>query len=277
MKLPAPAKVNLHLHVKKRRADGFHEIETLMAPLSLSDEITVETSLGRTVRVECDKADVPKGNDNLAAAAAHQFSRHTGRHFGARIFIEKRIPMGAGLGGGSSDAATVLVALDSIFETHLGVSGLETLAAQIGSDVPFFIRRHPAICRGRGEIIEPCDVPERLPLLLIKPPFGVATPWAYKQWATAPAVPEELDREQNLGWTTIYNSLEKPVFEKFVFLPVLKQWLLKQPEVRVAAMSGSGSTTFAVLKDAAGGPALQTRVLEYFGESLWTALCETLE
>jgi len=277
MKLPAPAKVNLHLHIRGRRADGFHDIETLMAPLTLSDEITVETSLGRTVRVECDDPSVPKGNDNLAATAAHQFARHTGRHFGARIVLEKRIPMGAGLGGGSSDAATVLVALDSIFETHLGVSGLEKLAADIGSDVPFFIRRHPAICRGRGEIIEPFDLPEKLPLLLIKPPFGVATPWAYQQWRDARPVPEELDREQDLGWTKIYNSLEKPVFGKFMLLPVLKKWLLEQPEVRAAAMSGSGSTTFAILHNESGGPALEAKVKAHFGTTLWTSLCETLE
>jgi 4-diphosphocytidyl-2-C-methyl-D-erythritol kinase len=277
MKLPAPAKVNLHLRILGKRADGFHTIETLMVPVLLSDEITVETSLGRTVRVTCDNPDVPMGEHNLAVRAAHEFSRQTGRQFAARIDIKKRIPMGAGLGGGSSDAATVLIALDSIFETRLGVTELQRMAAHLGSDVPFFIRRHPAWCRGRGEIIEPFEIPEKLPLLLIKPAFGVETPWAYKHWSASHEMPGDYEKEQDLGWVKVFNSLERPVFEKFLVLPVMKQWLLAQPEVRVAAMSGSGSTMFAVLKEGASGGDLEARVKEHFGPSLWTASCETLE
>lgn len=277
MKLPAPAKVNLHLRILGQRADGFHDIETLMVPITLSDQITVETSLGRTVRVFCDNPDVPLGEHNLAARAAQEFSRQTGRHFAARIDIQKRIPMGAGLGGGSSDAAAVLIALDAIFETRLGVTELQRLAAHLGSDVPFFIRRNPAWCRGRGEIIEPCELPEKLPLLLIKPSFGVETPWAYKHWAAARELPGGFEKEQDLGWVKVFNSLECPVFEKFLVLPVMKQWLLEQPGVRVAAMSGSGSTMFAVLQAGASGESLAERVKEHFGPGLWTAVCETLE
>lgn len=277
MKLPAPAKVNLHLRILGKRPDGFHNIETLMVPISLADELTVETSLGRTVRVTCDNPNVPQGEQNLAARAAHEFSRQTGQQFAARIHITKRIPMGAGLGGGSSDAATVLIALDSIFETRLGVTELQRMAAHLGSDVPFFIRRHPAWCRGRGEITEPFDPPEKLPLLLLKPSFGVDTPWAYKNWAASRVLPGDFEKEQDLGWVKIFNSLERPVFEKFLVLPVMKKWLLEQLEVRAAAMSGSGSTMFAVLKDGAKGEGLETRAREFFGGTLWSALCETLE
>jgi len=277
MKLPAPAKVNLHLRILGQRADGFHDIETLIVPVTLSDEITVETSLGRTVGVFCDNPDVPLGEHNLASRAAHEFSRQTGLEFAARIDIAKRIPMGAGLGGGSSDAAAVLIALDSIFETRLGVTELQRMAAHLGSDVPFFIRHNPAWCRGRGEIIEPCEVPEKLSLLLIKPPFGVETPWAYKNWAASRILPGDFEQEQDLGWVRIFNSLERPVFEKFLVLPVMKHWLIAQPEVRAAAMSGSGSTLFAVLKAGASGEALKARVKESFGPGLWTAFCETLE
>lgn len=276
MKLPAPAKVNLHLRILGKRPDGFHGIETLMAPISLADELTVETSLGRTVRVSCDNPEVPLGEHNLAARAAHEFSRHTGLEFAARIHISKRVPMGAGLGGGSSDAATVLIALDSIFETRFGVSELQRMASHLGSDVPFFIRRHPAWCRGRGEITEPYDLPEKLPLLLMKPTFGVDTPWAYKHWSASRDLPGDFSKEQDLGWVKVFNSLERPVFEKFLVLPVMKQWLLEQPEVRAAAMSGSGSTMFAVLREGAPGEDLEKRVKEYFGAGLWTALCETL-
>ncbi|MEI6337649.1 MAG: 4-(cytidine 5'-diphospho)-2-C-methyl-D-erythritol kinase [Verrucomicrobiota bacterium] len=277
MKLPAPAKVNLHLRILGQRADGFHNIETLMVPVTLADEITVQTSRGRTVRVFCDNPDVPQGEHNLAARAAQEFSRQTGREFAARIDIVKRIPMGAGLGGGSSDAATVLIALDSIFETRLGMTELQRMAAHLGSDVPFFIRHNPAWCRGRGEIMEACEVPEKLPLLLMKPSFGVETPWAYKNWAVSRELPGCFEQEQDLGWVKIFNALERPVFEKFLVLPLMKQWLIAQPEVRVAAMSGSGSTLFAVLKAGASCEALAARVKESFGPGLWTAFCETLQ
>ena len=274
MKLRAPAKVNLQLRVLGRRDDGFHDIETLIVPISLADEITVETSLEGAVRVYCDDPNVPEGENNLAAAAAHEFARHTGLQFGAHIGIRKGIPVGAGLAGGSSDAASVLVALDSIFESHLGVEGLEKVAARLGSDVPFFIRGLPAICRGRGEIIEPFHVPEKLRLLLLKPPFGVETPWAYKAWAASHSLPGGFEYEQDLGWIRIFNSLERPVFEKFLVLPVMKDWLRQQPEVRAAAMSGSGSTIFAVLREDAPGSGLEERVKARFGDTLWTAFCE---
>ena len=275
MKLPAPAKVNLHLRILGRRPDGFHEIETLMAPLTLADDVSVEiTEGGSEVEVTCDLPEVPTGSDNLAAAAVRKFARATGRTFSARIHIEKRIPMGAGLGGGSSDAASVLIALDKLFETRLGIAGLEELAAPLGSDVPFFIRGVPALCRGRGERIEPHPLPERLPLLLLKPEFGVETPWAYRQWAEARVMAPESEIEQDLGGLTVFNSLERPVFEKFLLLPTLKRWLLNRPEVRVAAMSGSGSTMFAVLHDSAMAPALREAVTAAFGP-LWLESCET--
>ncbi|MGB8467037.1 MAG: 4-(cytidine 5'-diphospho)-2-C-methyl-D-erythritol kinase [Terrimicrobiaceae bacterium] len=274
MKLRAPAKVNLQLRIHGRRPDGFHEIETLIVPISLADEITVETSAGSAVRISCDDPNIPEGEKNLAARAARAYSRCTGLQFAAQIGIRKRIPMGAGLAGGSSDAAAVLVALDLIFETHLGVEGLEKVAAKVGSDVPFFIRGLPAICRGRGEIIQPFHVPERLRLLLLKPPFAVETPWAYKSWAASHSLPGGLEDEQDLGWIKIFNSLERPVFEKFLVLPVMKGWLRQQREVRAAGMSGSGSTLFAVLREEDGGPDLEKRVKARFGDTLWTAFCD---
>lgn len=276
MKLTAPAKVNFHLRVLGRRPDGFHDLETLMVPVSLADEIAVTTSPGRTKTVVCDNPDVPTGAENLAVRAAEEFFRRTGREFSARITITKRIPMGAGLGGGSSDAAAVLLALDTLLQTRLGVPELERLAATLGSDVPFFIRRQPAWCRGRGEIIDPCGVPDGVPLLLIKPPFGVATPWAYKQWSAGEKGPDGDDPAQDLGWVRVVNDLEGPVFKKFLLLPVMKSWLRGQPEVRAAAMSGSGSTLFAVLREGETGGELEQRVKACFGGTMWTARCHTL-
>jgi 4-diphosphocytidyl-2-C-methyl-D-erythritol kinase len=194
--------------------------------------------------------------------------------FSAHIEIRKCIPLGAGLGGGSSDAAAVLLALDAILETRLGVEALEKLAAKLGSDVPFFVRRLPAICRGRGEIIEPFQVPETLKILLVKPPFGVDTSWAYKVWAASHSLSWDLEAEQDLGWIKVFNSLERPVFEKFLVLPVIKEWLRKQPEVRAAAMSGSGSALFAILHADGSGSDLERRARTLFGRTFWVVLCE---
>jgi 4-diphosphocytidyl-2-C-methyl-D-erythritol kinase len=277
MKLSAPAKVNLHLRILQRREDGFHDIETLMVPLSLADEIWVETSAGSLIELACDLPDVPLGDENLATRAARLFARETGREFSAKISITKRIPMGAGLAGGSSNGAAVLVALDEIFQTNLGPERLENLAAQLGSDVAFFIRQTPAWCRGRGEQITPFVLPEILHFLLLRPPFGVETPWAYQRWAGSHSIAEELEAPQSLGWVSIVNSLERPVFEKFLLLPAIKQWLLAQPETRVAAMSGSGSTMFAVLHRESDGPALEERAQATFGDTLWTALCRSTQ
>jgi 4-diphosphocytidyl-2-C-methyl-D-erythritol kinase len=274
MKLRAPAKVNLSLRILGKRPDGFHDLESLMTPISLVDEINVETGIGQGVSVNCDDAEIPQDASNLAAIAARQFHAHTGRRFDARISLRKRIPSGAGLGGGSSDAAAVLVALDAIFETQLGVAGLEKIAANIGSDVPFFIRRVPAWARGRGERLEPTTLPGTLVLALFKPPFGVPTPWAYKRWSASIELPGVDYSAQSWNGLEFVNDLERPVFEKYTLLPVMKTWLREQAECRVALMSGSGSTMFAVCEEREAARTLVARALEHFGSSMWTAVCE---
>ncbi|MES2572177.1 MAG: 4-(cytidine 5'-diphospho)-2-C-methyl-D-erythritol kinase, partial [Verrucomicrobiota bacterium] len=193
-----------------------------------------------------------------------------------RIALSKQIPHGAGLGGGSSDAATVLLALNGIFETLLSRETLAAMAAELGSDIPFFIYQSAALCRGRGEAVIPEPFPHRLPLLLIKPPFGVPTPWAYKQWRDSIELPGISYAPQTLEWGTLVNDLERPVFEIYLFLAELKRWLLEQPEVDAALMSGSGSTVFAVLKSHEAGMPLGDRLAQQFGTNLWVYLCETI-
>jgi 4-diphosphocytidyl-2-C-methyl-D-erythritol kinase len=265
----------LQLKILGRRADGFHDIETVIVPVSIFDEITIEIFPGETITLRCDDPSLPADRNNLAAAAAYEFQRETGLRFAATVHLHKHIPIAGGLGGGSSDAAAVLLALDQLLGTKLGMESLQRIAARIGSDVPFFVHPRPALCRGRGEIIEPLEVPGNLNLLLMKPPFGVETAWAYKAWASAHPAPDGLEAEQDLGWVKIFNALERPVFEKFTVLPVMKAWLLRQPEVRAAGMSGSGSTFFALLRDAASGHLLEQRVKAMFGETLWTAVCKS--
>ena len=270
MEIAAPAKINLWLRVLGRREDGFHEIESLFLPLDLADRLKIERTDSPDMAFSCDDPALPAGEDNLVVKAARLFRERTGVTGGVRILLEKRIPQGAGLGGGSSDAAAALRGLNELFAAGLGEPALLEMAAALGSDVPFFISARPAICRGRGERIEPCDFSQKLPLLLLKPPFAVETPWAYRQWRDARELPGISCAEQTFAWGRLVNDLERPVFEKFIFLAHLKQWLLAQSEVAGALMSGSGSTVFAVLRAAEKAGPLAERARAKFGETLWT-------
>lgn len=276
MQLYAPAKINLSLEIKGRREDGFHEIESLMAPISLADRLTIERgeSTGG-IQFSCDDSSLSNGDDNLVVRAAKLFRKATKIEDGVKITLEKKIPHGAGLGGGSSDAASTLLGLNELFETHLDRKDLIELAAQIGSDVPFFIPGSAAICRGRGEIIEPARVPVSFQLLLVKPEFGVPTPWAYQRWKDSRELPEVDYAAQTFSDLRFVNDLERPVFEKFVLLGYLKTWLRRQPEVGAALLSGSGSTVFAVLHDGVDAEKLAARVHVDLDSALWTRICTT--
>ena len=185
MEFHAPAKINLSLRVLGRRADGFHDLESLMCPVSVFDTLDVTLREAGGLEFVCDDGTLPAGDDNLVVRAARLFCALRGIEPNVRIALTKHIPHGAGLGGGSSDAATTLLALDRLFETRLSREALAAMAAEIGSDVPFFIYDSAAMIRGRGERVEPVAFPHALPLLLIKPPFGVPTPWAYSRWKDA--------------------------------------------------------------------------------------------
>ncbi len=274
MKRLAPAKINLSLRVLGRREDGFHDIETLITPITLADEITVEPTPGASLRLTCDDPTLPVDGKNLAFRAAEIFCQHAGIPAEFAIDIRKRIPHGAGLGGGSSDGATVLLALNEHLASPLPMEILSALAAQLGSDVPVFLERGAAICRGRGERVEPSAFAERLPLLLLKPPFPVPTPWAYGQWRDSTELPGVRYAAQPFSWGELVNDLERPVFSKYLPLAALKSWLLEQPAVAGALLSGSGSTVFAILKDPADADDLTARAGEFFGE-LWACPCTT--
>ena len=183
---------------------------------------------------------------------------------------------GAGLGGGSSDAAATLLALDRIFLTNAPRTALQALAADIGSDVPFFLDRSAARVRGRGESVAPIAFPHTIPLLLIKPPFGVPTPWAYRQWRDSIEIPGVRYDAQEFPWGPLVNDLERPVFAKYILLADIKTWLLAQPEVAGALMSGSGATVFAVLREQSGLEALRAKVVAEFGTEFWCRAAETI-
>ncbi|MDP9097935.1 MAG: 4-(cytidine 5'-diphospho)-2-C-methyl-D-erythritol kinase [Verrucomicrobiota bacterium] len=275
MQLSAPAKINLSFRIKGRRADGLHEIETLMAPISLADRITIErVGDDGDIHFSCDDPSLPAGDDNLVVRAAKLFCQRANLKSGITIVLQKKIPHGAGLGGGSSDAASTLLGLNELFAAGLQQAELLQLAAQLGSDVPFFVVRSAAVCRGRGEIVEPASLANKLRILLLKPDFGVPTPWAYGRWKESKELPGVEYSPQEFNGVYFVNDLERPVFEKFVLLAHLKTWFRKQPEVAVSLMSGSGSTVFAVVRVGAGGEALAARVHAEIDATLWTCDCE---
>jgi len=271
MQLFAPAKINLSLKVLRRRDDGFHEIDTLMAPISLCDELIIEPDEAVTgIDFSIDDSTLPKGEENLVVRAARLFFAEIKEEPWVRIILRKKIPHGAGLGGGSSDAASTLLGLNRLHGASLSFSRLTSLAAGIGSDVAFFLAAGPAHCRGRGEIVEPVEALPKLSLLLLKPAFGVPTPWAYRQWRDSREIPGIDYAPQQFGDLTFGNDLERPVFEKHLFLARMKVWLREQPEVTAALLSGSGSTMFAVLRDPDEAEALGNRARTELDPMLWT-------
>ncbi len=276
MQVLAPAKINLSLKILGRRRDGFHEIDTLMAPISLCDEIRIERSDKEGIEFHCDDASLPQGDDNLIVRATKSFFAVTKLKPAVCVELQKKIPHGAGLGGGSSDAAFTLLALNELFETNLPREALSKMAEMIGSDIPFFIFQSAAVCKGRGELVTPLKLRQSLSLILIKPGFAVSTSWAYHHWQGSREIPRVSYAAQEFGGQTLVNDLERPAFEKFVFLAQLKMWLLKQPEVGVALMSGSGSATFAVLRENAEADHIAERAKAELDPELWTCACETI-
>jgi len=275
MHVLAPAKINLSLKILRRRADHFHEIETFISPISLCDKIKiVKNRQGRGISFRCPDPSVPQSDDNLVVRAANTFFEATKLKPAVSIQLQKKIPHGAGLGGGSSDAAATLLALNQLFKTKLSREELAELGSTIGSDVPFFVFESAAACKGRGEIVTPMKLKEHLSILLLKPGFSVSSAWAYSRWENSKEIPGISYQAQQFSGQTFVNDLERPVFEKFVFLAELKMWLLKQPEVGAALMSGSGSTIFAAVRPNVDVELVTKRAHKELDRELWTRVVE---
>ena len=265
MKQFAPAKINLYLHIIGRRPDGFHELETLMASISLGDTLEIDL-VSQGIEFTCSDPTLSDAQDNLATRAAKLFLDEFKLATGVRIHLEKCVPVGAGLGGGSSDAAAVLLALRELTKIDCPDSKLAELAARLGSDIPFFIYQQPAICRGRGEIIEPVKLKESYQGLLVHPGFGVSTPWAYKTYAQKP---QQGVSGRAFADFTLRNDLEPPAFSKYPWLPTAKSWFREQPGVFDSLMSGSGSSVFALTASTAASENLRARFLAEFGPTIF--------
>jgi 4-diphosphocytidyl-2-C-methyl-D-erythritol kinase len=281
----SPCKVNLLLNILGKRPDGFHELETVMHPVNFFDEIHFERG-GNGIQLACDEPALPVDSKNLIYRAADAFLKIHNPRAGVRIRLQKRIPLAAGLGGGSGNAATTLLALNELFDQPLSTAELTKLAPALGSDVPFFLQNRPALATGRGEKIQPLDFFPALrgkAFLLIHPGFGISTPWAYQALARFPdALNGRAGRAQKLvsvlqtgdlraAGGEFYNSLEAPALEKYPVLALFQEFLCANGAL-AALMSGSGSTTFAIVETVAAGEALVEKFKSRFGKICWKAV-----
>jgi 4-diphosphocytidyl-2-C-methyl-D-erythritol kinase len=242
------------LKVLGKREDGYHEIYTLIQPVTLYDDIILDVREGDGVRVGCDREDVPAGMDNLAARAAALLLKEAGLKKEVRIEITKRIPVAGGLGGGSGNAAAVLMGLDNVLGLGLGDKRLMEMAARVGSDVPFFILRGPALARGRGEVLERVELPA-FQYCLINPGFSVSAAWAYdnldltKKGGDNMLIysKESFNVPENIK-DLLLNDLEEVTSRNHPEIHRLKRILTGAGALGVL-MSGSGPTVFGIFPD----------------------------
>ncbi|CAM2832194.1 4-(cytidine 5'-diphospho)-2-C-methyl-D-erythritol kinase [Rariglobus hedericola] len=278
--LSSPAKLNLFLAITGRRADGFHDLVSVAAPLEFGDTLTVELRPAG-FSLECDDPALEIDGTNLVLRAAQAFAEAASWTGGAHFSLQKRIPMGAGLGGGSSNASTALLALNQLAGGVLTMEELGTVAATLGSDCPLFLQDGPVIMRGRGESLRvpPPQAIDRLRgrrVLVFKPAFGISTVWAYRQLAAgAPAsyLPSVAAETQLMTWMDdatapaeelLFNNMEVPAFTKHIALPVALECLREEFDL-APRMSGSGSACFAFLPENAPVAAITARIRELWG------------
>jgi 4-diphosphocytidyl-2-C-methyl-D-erythritol kinase len=255
----APAKINLYLRIIGRRPDGYHLLDSMMVPISLYDDIYITVapgeqgvaSPGAALVVRCDDPTVPDGETNLAYKAAALICQEAGLQPKIRIHLRKRIPAGAGLGGGSSNAATVLKSLNALLALGWTEARLCELGARLGADVPFFISCSPAHIGGIGDIVTTVPPLPARSVVLVVPPFSVSTPWAYRRFDEllpanpASTQPWQLPPGQWPPREWLINDLERAVLPAYPAIAMLKDDLLRLGAEGVL-MSGSGSSVFGI-------------------------------
>ncbi len=258
MHVLAPAKINVGLRIVGRRPDGYHRLDSLMIPVSLCDKLSIRLDRqpaaaedALPITLTCDEATLPVDETNLAYKAAALLMRETGVRTPLSIHLQKRIPSGAGLGGGSSDAAAVLKGLNALLSLGLSEAQLCRLGTRLGADVPFFIPCRPARVEGIGEILTPVAPLVQRWIVLVVPPFGVSTPWAYRQFDALPSSAPVNVTFANLPlgqWPApdlLVNDLECAVLPEYPHIAVIKSLLIEHG-AEGALMSGSGSSVFGI-------------------------------
>ncbi len=246
--LESPAKVNLRLEILKRREDGYHEIRTVFQKVSLHDTLHFSLTKRKGISIETDDPHLPTGKENLVYQAILLLLNRSNYQGGIRVFIEKRIPLGAGLGGGSSNAATTLRALNQLLRLKLKKREMLALGAKIGADVPFFLQEGSAVGRGIGERLRKIELP-RFWYLLIYPNFQVSTRWAYQN-SILTKIKYHINLQKLFKSRAgivqhLRNDLEKGVSMKHPEIAFMKKMLLSSG-AKGTLMTGSGPTVFGL-------------------------------
>lgn len=279
----SPIKVNLYLRIVGKRADGYHELETVMAPLDFGDTLAFAPA-EHGITMSCNHPALPTDDTNLVMRAAKAVAQHFGVSQGAHIALTKRAPLAAGVGGGSSNAAATLRGLNELWKLGATPAQLNEIAASLGSDVNFFLAGAAALCRGRGEQVTPIRFRLRATVLLVNPGFGISTKWAYERWSQlagrlTDSPPDvtllvralEANDLEGVG-ASLYNSLEASSLRKFPVLELLKQ-AMREAGAAGALMSGSGASVFGLFAEATAAQEAAQALREDFGPSLWAQVC----
>ncbi|HMI39213.1 MAG TPA: 4-(cytidine 5'-diphospho)-2-C-methyl-D-erythritol kinase [Nitrospiraceae bacterium] len=258
----APAKINMILRILDRRPDGFHNLWSIMQTVALEDEVQIRLRAGRQdIQLRCDAMHLAADHSNLVYRAAAEVLARAQQSIGLDIELRKRIPMGAGLGGGSSDAAATIIGLNRLLQLEWSPTQMADAGQLIGSDVPFFLFAPSAFVAGRGETVRPVVVEGVRWVVLVNPGFGINTKWAYQELAATRTavtplslVQRELDRQSRLSWAQLIaaaeNDFEAPVFDAYGKLREIKR-SLQAHGAEIALLSGSGATVFGVFEDEA--------------------------
>ncbi|NJM48348.1 MAG: 4-(cytidine 5'-diphospho)-2-C-methyl-D-erythritol kinase [Alkalinema sp. RU_4_3] len=296
--LLAPAKINLYLGIVGDRPDGFHELVMVLQSIGLADRVTITETTQPGIHLTCSDSEVPQDDTNLAYKAAdliyQRFPEVAKRQSGVSIAIDKQIPMGAGLAGGSADCAAVLVGMDLLWDLGLTQSELQTLAAELGSDIPFCVGGGTALATGRGELLDPLPDLDNLHLVLAKyRDLPVSTPWAYQTFRRTfgteyPTTPDAFiakqqalrssqmlraiaDRNPDAIAQHLYNDLERVVLPEYPQVQALRD-RFEAFGAMGTMMSGSGSTVFALCKTASQAEGLKIQMESAFNDpdlELW--------
>ncbi len=256
IRVPSYAKLNLGLFILGVRDDGFHEIETILQQIDLNDAIEVKLTDSTKIEFSCDHPDLQEANSNLCVRAANLLKQTTGTQKGAQIYLSKTIPMGAGLGGGSSNAAVVLLCLNKLWGLNLSAQELQEIASQLGSDIPFFILGGTAVATGRGNLLRPAKFTGEPTIVVVFPKISVSTKWAYKQVNLSLTIKEKniiLASFNDINYSNVNfvkslkNEFEEIVFTEYPLLEQIKKQI-NQSKAIYTSMSGSGSAIFGIFE-----------------------------
>lgn len=257
LKLPAPAKVNLTLHVLEKRADGYHELETWMQKISLFDWVILQLLDEPGIHLSSTSEEVPLDETNLVWSAAKLFFDNCDKttSYGLSIELEKNIPVAAGLGGGSSDAGTVLKGLNILFEKPFSEKKLLEMGLELGADVPFFVTNHDAVlAKGVGEKMTPMDSLAQVSLVVVNPNISVSTKWVFENFVLTESKEKcnlsgfSVADETTFDLTALHNDLELVTEAKHPVIKEIKSALIESG-AQYALMSGSGPTVFGIFPD----------------------------